>query len=260
MEEYLQCHWTDLKVHINNVTTQWANVTISGPGARDVMQDVESNIDFSAAAFPHMQCRLGKFAGLDARVLRASFTGEITYEISVPARYGRVLWEFMAEVGEKFDITPYGVEALEVLRTEKGYLHVGADTDGCSNALDIGWAKIIEKKTDDFIGRRSLQRPEDKRTGRLEFVGLEGNEISIQLPVGGHFVEGFSKGKPSRSDGYVTSSCVSPTLKKSIGLGILRDGARRLGEEVNIYSNGRIIQARVVPAAHFDPKGDRLNA
>ncbi|MFM0097128.1 sarcosine oxidase subunit alpha family protein [Paraburkholderia nemoris] len=260
MEEYLQCEWPDLKVHMNNVTTQWANVTISGPKARDVMQQVESDIDFSATTFPHMQFRSGKFAGANARILRASFTGEVTYEISVPARYGQALWTFMEEAGERFGITPYGVEALEVMRTEKGYLHVGADTDGCSNALDIGWGKVIEKKADDFIGRRSLQRPEDKRNGRLEFVGLESLDASSPLPVGGHFVDAYTTGHPTRSDGYVTSSCLSPTLKKSIGLGILRDGFSRLGEEVRIYSNGRVILARVVPTAHFDPKGERLNA
>jgi len=260
MEEYLQCEWPDLRVHINNVTTQWANVTVSGPKARDVMQLIESDIDFSAAAFPHMHFRAGKFAGVEARILRASFTGEVTYEISVPARYGRALWDFVAETGKPLDITPYGVEALEVMRTEKGYLHVGADTDGCSNALDIGFGKIIEKKADDFIGRRSLQRPEDKRSGRLEFVGLEGIDASTQLPVGGHFVDAFTKGEPSRSNGYVTSSCLSTTLNKSIGLGILRDGASRLGEKVKIYSNGRIFSARVVPTAHYDPKGERLNA
>ncbi|WP_193101412.1 sarcosine oxidase subunit alpha family protein [Burkholderia sp. Z1] len=260
MEEALQCEWPDLKVYVNNVTTQWANVTISGPNARAVMQRVESDIDFSVAAFAHMQFRTGQFAGVDARILRASFTGEVTYEISVPARYGRALWIFMAKAGEPFGITPYGVEALEVMRTEKGYLHVGADTDGCSNALDIGWGKIVEKKGGDFIGRRSMQRPEDRKKGRLEFVGLECLDASTQLPVGGHFVEDHTSGQPSRSDGYVTSSCLSPTLSKSIGLGILRDGASRLGQEVRIYSNGRILAARVVPAAHYDPKGERLNA
>jgi len=260
MEEYLQCEWPDLRVHINNVTTQWANVTISGPKARDVMQRIESDIDFSAAAFPHMQFRVGKFAGIDTRILRASFTGEVTYEISVPARYGKALWDCVAERGKPLNITPYGVEALEVMRMEKGYLHVGADTDGCSNALDIGFGKLIDKKADDFIGRRSLQRLEDKRSGRLQFVGLEGNDASSQLPVGGHFIDGFEKGESSRSNGYVTSSCLSSTLNKSIGLGILRDGASRLGEEVKIYSNGRVISARVVPTAHFDPKGERLNA
>ncbi|MFL9863469.1 sarcosine oxidase subunit alpha family protein [Paraburkholderia fungorum] len=259
LEEYLQCEWPDLRVHVNNVTTQWANVTVSGPKARSVMEQLESDIDFSAESFPHMHFRAGTLAGVQARILRASFTGEVTYEISVPGRYAQALWEHIYNVGKPFGIAPYGIEALEVMRTEKGYLHVGADTDGCSNPLDIGWGKIIEKKTDDFVGRRSLQRPADKATGRLEFVGLESADPKVPLPVGGHFVNGSAPQLPAASDGYVTSACTSPMLGKSIGLGILRNGASRLGEEVNIYAKGRIISARVVPTAHFDPKGERLN-
>jgi sarcosine oxidase subunit alpha len=259
LEEYLQCEWRDLQVHVNNVTTQWANVTVSGPKARSVMEKVESDIDFSAESFPHMHFRTGKFAGIPARILRASFTGEITYEISVPGRYAQALCEHIFNVGTPFGITPYGIEALEVMRTEKGYLHVGTDTDGASNPLDIGWGKIIEKKTGDFIGRRSLQRLADKASGRLEFVGLESVDPDVPLPVGGHFVMGPVSVLPASSDGYVTSACVSPVLRKSIGLGLLRSGASRLGEEVSVYAKGRIISAWIVPTAHFDPKGERLN-
>jgi sarcosine oxidase, subunit alpha len=255
----LQCEWPDLRVFVNNVTTQWANVTLSGPKARDVMKLFESDIDFSAESFPHMHFRAGTFAGVRARILRASFTGEVTYEVSVPSRYSQSLWDSIAKAGEPFGITPYGIEALEVMRTEKGFLHVGADTDGNSNPRDIGWAKIIEKKADDFIGRRSLQRPADSGSDRLELVGLESVDPKRSLPVGGHFVDDTNPVKPVASRGYVTSACMSPMLGKAIGLGILRNGASRMGEVVNIYAKGTMMTARVVPTAHFDPKGERLN-
>jgi sarcosine oxidase subunit alpha len=258
-EEYLQCEWPELRVHINNVTTQWANVTLSGPKARQVLQQFDSDIDFSADSFPHMHFRRGTLAGVPVRVLRASFTGEVTFEISIAARYGKSLWDTISKAGQSFGISPYGIEALEVMRTEKGYLHVGADTDGNSNPLDIGWAKIIEKKTDDFVGRRSLQRPADNDNGRLEFVGLESVDPKVPLPVGGHFIDGANARIPAASHGYVTSACFSPMLNKAIGLGILRNGVSRLGETVNIYAKGKMTAARVVPTAHFDPKGERLN-
>lgn len=259
LEEYLQCEWPELRVHVNNVTTQWANVTISGPKARLVLQKFESDIDFSAEAFPHMHFRKGTFAGVPVRILRASFTGETTYEISVAGRFGRSLWDSIAAAGRAFGITPYGIEALEVMRVEKGYLHVGADTDGTSNPLDIGWAKIIDKKTEDFIGRRSLRRPADSGKGRLEFVGLESVDPKAPLPVGGHFVDDAGPTIPKTSRGYVTSACISPMLGKAIGLGILSDGASRMGEIINIYAKGKMTAARVVPSAHFDPKAERLN-
>lgn len=259
MEELLQCEWPDLKVHVINVTTQWANVTLSGPKARDVMLQLDSDIDFSAENFAHMQFRKGQINGVSCRVLRASFTGEVTYEVSIPARYAASLWETIAAAGEAFDITPYGIEALEVMRTEKGYLHIGSDTDGSSNPLDIGWGKAIEKKADDFIGRRSLQRPADRQKGRFQYVGLETVDSQQQMIVGSHLISEANPTIPVKSEGYVTSSCISPMLNKSIGLGILADGMDRMGEVVHIFTKGKVIAAKVVSPAHFDPKGDRLN-
>lgn len=260
LEEYLQCEWPDLRVFVNNVTTQWANVTVSGPRARMLMSSIDSDIDWDAAAFGHMQFRQGTFAGVPARVLRASFTGEATYEISVPARYAASLWETVQRAGAPLDVTPYGIEALEVMRTEKGYLHIGADTDGASNPHDIGWEKIIAKKEGDFIGRRSLQRPADCDARRLAFVGIEALDPGERLPVGGHFVDAGPLTLPTRSQGYVTAACMSPMLGKSIGLGILSNGAARIGETVQIFAKGKLCAARVVPAAHFDPHGERLHA
>ncbi|RKE23831.1 heterotetrameric sarcosine oxidase alpha subunit [Paraburkholderia sp. BL23I1N1] len=258
-EEYLQCEWPELRVHVTNVTTQWANVTVSGPKARQVLQKIESDIDFDADAFVHMQFRSGHFAGAPARILRASFTGEVTFEVSVPARYAQSLWQCISNAGAEFGITPYGIEALEVMRTEKGYLHIGSDTDGSSNALDIGWGKIIDKKTTDFIGRRSLQRAADCGDARLQFVGLESLVPDVPLPVGGHFIDEATPHMPVKSHGYVTAACISPMLGKAIGLGILRNGSARLGEQVHIYAKGKVTTARVVPPAHFDPQGERLH-
>lgn len=259
LEEWLQCEWPDLQVLINNVTTQWATVTVSGPKARKVMQALDSDIDFEREAFAHMQYREGTVNGVTARILRASFTGEISYEISVPARYGLSLWETVYAVGQPFDITPYGVESLMLLRTEKGYLHIGADTDGTTNPLDLGWGVPISKKQDDFIGRRSLSRAQDRRTDRLQFVGLEAHNPTQVLPIGGHIVASAKPAMPHATQGYVTSACLSHCLQKSIGLGIVAGGQQRTGESVFVYANGSTVAATIVAPAHYDAKGARLN-
>ncbi|MEP6501705.1 MAG: sarcosine oxidase subunit alpha family protein [Betaproteobacteria bacterium] len=259
-EQYLQCEWPELKVHINNVTTQWSNVTVSGPLARKLVSKLDSDIDFSKESFAHMQYREGLIAGVPARVLRASFTGEVTFEISVYARYGRSLWELLHSLGQEYGVTPYGIEALEVMRTEKGYLHVGADSDATTNPLDVGWEKVVDKKADDFVGRRSLNREGDRRSDRLQLVGLESVDPRVRLPIGGHVVAEERVRPPIESLGYVTSACMSPMLDKAVGMGLVRSGFARMGEHVFIYDKGEVTAARIVAAAHFDPKGDRLNA
>ncbi|MFJ4256375.1 sarcosine oxidase subunit alpha family protein [Pseudomonas monteilii] len=260
MEECLQNHWPDLQVFVNNVTTQWGNVTVSGPQARAVVQQLESDIDFGAEAFPHMHFRAGTIQGIPVRVLRASFTGEATYEISIPVRYVESLFEAVFEAGQPFGITPYGIEALEMMRTEKGYLHIGGDTDGSTNPIDVGFAKIIEKKQGDFIGRRSLQREADNESSRFQFVGLEAVDPSQLLPVGGHVVDSLTPSIPAKSRGYVTAACLSPTLGRSVGLGIVTNGASRIGEEIYVFARGKTHAARIVSPSHYDPKGEKLNA
>ncbi len=260
LEEWLQCEWLDLQVVVSNQTSQWANVTVSGPKARDLMHLLESDIDFDREAFPHMQFRTGTIEGVPTRVLRASFTGEITYEISVPARYGLSLWERIYELGRPLDITPYGIESLMVLRTEKGYLHIGVDTDGTTTPLDLGWGVPLSKKVDDFIGARSLQRPFDQRSDRLQYVGLQTIDVESELPLGGHIIAEASPTAPVETQGYCTSACYSPTLQRWIGLGLVSRGRERTGEPVFIFANGKTVAARIVSATHVDGKGERLNA
>lgn len=259
LEEWLQCEWPDLQVVVSNQTSQWANVTLSGPKARELMNLLESDIDFDREAFPHMQFRTGHIEGVPSRVLRASFTGEVTYEISVPARFGLSLWERVYEIGQPLGITPYGLESLMVLRTEKGYLHIGLDTDGTTTPLDLGWGVPIGKKTDDFIGARSLQRPNDQRSDRLQFVGLQSVENEKPLPLGGHIISQANPKIPIDTQGYCTSACYSPTLKRWIGLGMVRSGRERMDESVFIFSNGKTVAAKILSPTHFDQKGERLN-
>ncbi len=142
MEEWLQCEWTGLKVLVDDATTQWANFTIAGPRSREVLAALGTNIDLSAQALPHMAAAEGLLAGLAARLVRVSFSGELSFEINVPADYGAGLFEALLEAGKPFNITPYGVETLMVLRTEKGFLHVGSDTDGSSTPDDVGWGHV----------------------------------------------------------------------------------------------------------------------
>lgn len=257
LEEWLQCEWPDLRVVVNNVTTQWATVTVSGPKARSVVEKLPSDIDFSAAAFPHMIVKQGTIFGTPARVLRASFTGEVSYEINVPANYGLALWEALMELGAEFNITPYGIESVLVMRTEKGYLHVGVDTDSTTTPLDLNWGSAIAKKSEDFIGRRSLSTAEAQRDGRFQFVGLESATRDVPLQVGAHILDGA--GRKPRSQGYVTSACFSPTLNKCIGLGLIANGMQRKGEEVEVFFNGAITRARIVAPGFYDVEGARLN-
>ena len=203
---------------------------------------MESDIDFSAEALPHMSIATGTFLGVEARVQRVSFTGEMSFEISVPANHGQRVMEALISVGGD-RIVPVGIEALIILRTEKGYLEVGGDTDGMTNALDVGFAGIAARKQADFIGKRSLLRAEDQSNDRRQFVGVEPLNDHEELESGAHFVTSQDEGR--RSLGFVTSACFSPTLNRAIGLGLLERGFERKGETVEVFDNGRTFDVRI---------------
>ncbi|MEP6147293.1 MAG: sarcosine oxidase subunit alpha, partial [Nisaea sp.] len=172
LEEWHQTEWPDLKVFFSSVTEQWSVVAINGPKSRAVMQKLCEDVDFSAEAFPFMSMKEGTVAGIPARLYRISFTGELSFEINVPARYGLALWEALMEAGKEFDITPYGTETMHVLRAEKGFIIVGQETDGTVNPLDLGMDWIVSKKKPDFVGKRSLERESMSSPERKQLVGL----------------------------------------------------------------------------------------
>ncbi len=257
LEEWHQCEWPDLDLILSPVTGQWAVITIAGPNSRILLQGIESDIDFSAETLPHMAVATGTFLGVPARVQRVSFTGELSFEISVPALQSQSVMEALMSTGGD-RIAAVGLEALLILRTEKGYLHVGSDTDGMTNALDVGFAGIVTKKQTDFVGKRSLLRAEDQRKDRRQFVGVEPLNDNEDLQSGAHFVTPQEEGR--RSQGIVTSACFSPTLKRVIGLGLLERGFERKGETVTVFDDGRTFDVRISDPVFYDPTGENMNA
>ena len=257
LEHWHQCEWPDLDLIISTVTSQWAVATIAGPESRTLMQEFDSGIDFSAEALPHMSVAIGTFLGVEARVARVSFTGEMSFEISVPAMHGQSIMQALMKAGGT-RIVPVGIEALIILRTEKGYMEVGGDTDGMTNALDVGFAGIVARKQTDFIGKRSLLRAEDQRKDRRQFVGVEPLNENDNLLSGAHFVTSQDDGR--RSQGVVTSACFSPTLNRSIGLGLLESGFDRKGEIVTVFDHGHTFEVRITDPAFYDSGGEKMTA
>ena len=260
MEALLQGDWPDLDVLLTPVTSQWANVAVSGPRSRELLERLESGIDLSGNGLPHMAIATGTLDDIPVRVLRASYTGELCYELNVPADRGPALWERLLQLGEDLQPAPIGIETLTVLRTEKGYLHVGSDTDGNTTPRDVGWGSIADRKQGEFLGKRSLSRPHNVSSGRFEFVGLTPVEEGGVLTAGAHVIDVNHPGAPAPTQGYVTSACYSPNLQRYVGLGLVQDGSRRLGEKVNVYDNGRVHPAQLSTPAAWDPEGDRLHA
>lgn len=260
MEEWLQCEWTGLRVVVTPVTAQWATLTVAGPRARDLLIRLPSDIDFSREAFPHMHVRDGWLCDFDARIFRVSFSGELSYEINVPADHGPALWGALMEHGHGLGIAPYGIEALQTMRVEKGYIHVGSDTDGTTVPDDIGLGAAVKRKSGDFIGRRSLSLAENRRKDRLQLVGVLARDREAPLVAGAHFVARAATRSGRKSEGYVTSAYFSPTLGHYIALGLLARGRARHGESVMLFSQGRELHAKVVAPTFYDPTGERLNA
>ncbi len=253
-EEWLQTEWPDLRVYCTSVTEQWADVTIAGPKAREVLDAVGTDIDLGRDTFPFMTFRDGEVAGVSVRVARVSFTGELSYEILVDGRRGLELWEAVTTAGAPFGLTPYGTEAMHVLRAEKGFVIVGQDTDGTVTPDDLGMGWIVRKDDSDFIGRRSLRRADTRREDRKQLVGLNSNEL---LPEGAQLVEEDTGRIPMSMIGHVTSSYVSPSLGRPIALAMVERGRSRHGRIAYAPLPGGTISAEIVSPVFYDPEGTR---
>jgi sarcosine oxidase subunit alpha len=258
LEEWLQTEWPDLQVHLTSVTEQFATVSIAGPNARRLLGELTSDIKLAPKALPHMSFAEASVAGILARVCRISFTGECAYEINVPASYAMALWQTLMRSGEKYDITPYGTEAMHVLRAEKGYIIVGQETDGSVTPLDLGMDWIVSK-TKDFIGKRSLYRSDMAKPDRKQLVGLLTEDAQQVLPEGAQLVETVLDKPPMPMVGHVTSSYMSPNLGRSIALALVKGGRDRRGEKLHApLEGGKTVACKITGPVFFDPEGERL--
>ncbi len=260
LEEWLQTEWPKMKVYCTSVTGQWAVAAIVGPRARRLLGELCDDIDLDARAFPFMSWREGTVAGIPARVFRVSFSGELAYEINVPASYGVALWRALVTAGQKYDITPYGTEAMHVLRAEKGFIVVGHDTDGTVTPQDLGMDWIVSKKKKDFIGKRSFERADNARPDRKQLVGLLTDDPKEVLPEGAQIVAELRARPPMPMEGHVTSSYWSPILGRSIALALLKGGHERHGETVTVSLTGGPVRAKVTAPQFYDLEGERLRA
>jgi sarcosine oxidase subunit alpha len=194
--------------------------------------------------------------GSPARIYRVSFSGELTYEINVPSDHGQALWEALMDAGMKEGIQPFGLDALMLMRLEKGFLHLGTDTDGATVPDDVGFGRVASNKKADFIGKRSLHLPEHVKADRLQLIGLL-RSAAEPFTVGSHLRISDSR---QPTDGWITSAGAAVFTEKPIALALLRGGRTRIGTEVDVYDLGtRVGTARVVAPPFYDPTGDRMN-
>jgi sarcosine oxidase subunit alpha len=224
------------------------------------MRDLAPDMALENDAFPFLAMRTGVVAGLAARVFRISFSGELAYEIHVPAHHGLAAWQAIMAAGRPYDITPYGTEAMHLLRAEKGFIIVGQDTDGTVTPLDLGMDWIVSKQKN-FIGKRSLSRIDTGRADRKQLVGLLPEDPAFVLPEGAQLVEATQGERPATpSIGHVTSSYWSPNLGHSFALALVKGGRARLGALVYAPLDSAVVPARVVEPVFWDKKGARQNA
>lgn len=259
LEEWLQTEWPELRVYLTSVTEQFATAQVAGPFARELLAELTTGINLSADAFPFMGWRDGKVAGIPARVYRISFTGELSFEVNVPASMGLSLWTDLMMAGEKYGITPFGTETMHVLRAEKGFIIVGQETDGTVTPGDLGMDWIVSKKKPDFIGKRSLARSDMHRADRKQLVGLRTQNPDDVLPEGGQIVAETRPAPPMDMIGHVTSSYFSAALGHSIALALVKGGHGRTGETVYVPLEDKTIACEIVDPVFYDPEGERQN-
>ncbi|UWQ06615.1 sarcosine oxidase subunit alpha family protein [Aliiroseovarius crassostreae] len=262
MEFARQCLWPDLDVQLISTTEAWAQYAVAGPNARKLLQKiVDPEFDISNEAFPFMACaEITVCGGCRARLFRISFSGELAYEIAVPTRYGDALMRELMAAGEEFDVTPYGTEALGVMRIEKGHA-AGNELNGTTTALNLGLWRMVSTQKDcigNVLSRRDGMNTEDA----LNLVGLRPVDSGKTMPAGGHLMAVSGPVDALHDQGYVTSAAYSPILKSSIGLGFVKGGFDRMGEQlrlVNPLENQEMLV--VITSPHFvDPEGEKLRA
>ena len=257
IEFFLQTHRPDWNVRITTVTTQWANATLCGPKAREMMQALGTDIDLSNEAFPFMAMREGTVADFNARVCRVSFTGELSYEINVRARDSLALWETIMAVGKPFDITPVGSESNHVLRVEKGFLSLGHEADGTTSPDDLGMGWIMSKTKTDYIGKKANEIRLAENPSRWQLVGLLPDDPKHLIDENAPITPG---GRREASEGFVTACVWSVVHNRVVALALLESGHNRMDETIYIRRKDVVVTAKVTKPCFHDPEGKLLRS
>ena len=257
------CHqwlWPQLDVQFSSVTEQWAQFSIAGPRSRDVLRKVvDGQHDISNSALPYLAAAaITAMGGVSARLFRISFSGELAYELAVPAGYGDALIRRLMDAGREFGIAPYGTEALGVMRIEKGHV-AGNEINGQTTARDLGLGRMMSSRKD-YIGRVMSDRPGLTAADRPSLAGFKPVDRSQRLRAGAHFVREGAKPVLASDEGYMTSVAFSPMLGHWIGLGLIAGGPTRHGERVRAYDPVRHgdVLVEVCDPVFYDPAGERL--
>ncbi|MEF3049028.1 sarcosine oxidase subunit alpha family protein [Pseudotabrizicola sp. L79] len=257
LEYCRQCLWPDMDVQIISTTEAWAQFSVAGPNARNLLQKLVDQ-DISDAAFPYMGAANITVQGLRGRLFRISFSGELAYEIAVPARYGDALIRKLTEAGAEFDAVVYGTEALGVMRVEKGHV-AGGELNGQSSALNMGLGKMVSKKKDS-IGMVLSQREGMTRDDGYRLVGVKPVDPKASLSAGSHFMEIGAPVDLASDGGWLTSKVYSPHLGSDIALGYLKAGDQKIGRKMRAvnFLTKTDTEVEIVSPHFFDPKGERL--
>ncbi|HEX6141735.1 MAG TPA: sarcosine oxidase subunit alpha family protein [Geminicoccaceae bacterium] len=257
LEHHLQVVWPELMCEVASVTEQWAAMAVSGPRSRDLLGEVVDG-DVSDLALPHMGVRDARIGDIPVRLLRISFSGELAYEVHTPADFGLEVWERLVTAGEAEEIVAYGVEALGVLRIEKGHV-AGGELDGRTTPADLGLGRMVSR-TKDFVGRHMLQRPALQDPDRPRLVGLIPKDRRSPVRIGAQIVQDPAAPPPVPMLGHVTSTTWSPALGHPIALALVRGGPGRRGEALHAASplKGESVPVEVTDPVFFDPHGERL--
>ena len=262
LEEWHQTEWPELDVSMTSVTEQWTTITVAGPRSREVIAKMAPHLDVSQEAFAFMEVRDTVLAsGIPARIPRISFSGELAFEINVEAFYGRQVWEDVLAAGEEFGITVYGTETMHVLRAEKGLIIVGQDTDGTITPHDANMSWVVGAKKKDFLGKRSLDRPDSVREDRRQLVGLLSADGATRLEEGAQIVDADTPITPEEGPvpmiGWVSSSYLSAELDQPFALALIDGGLGRLGETVRSPQGDRLVDLTITSPVLVDPEGAR---
>ena len=259
MEDWLQCEWWDWQVHTANLTEQYAQIAVVGPNARKCLEAL-GGMDVSREALPFMGWANGTLGGFPCRVYRISFSGELSYEIAVPASQGAAFWAACHQAGASLGAMPYGTEALHVMRAEKGFIMIGDETDGTVIPQDLGLSWAVSKKKADFLGKRGQERSFLASADRWQLVGFETLDGAV-IPDGAYVIaDGVNANGQRHTQGRVTSTYHSPTLNRGIAMGLLRHGPARMGEVVEFNTvTGATVKAKVVDPVFHDKDGSKQN-